>query len=188
MSKAVADVYGFKLSGIFAWLLWRGFYLSFLPGLVAKIRVAINWMINAVMPPNLVQLRMRPPATRYIHFWKGDKVFEPGMLIDGFYTVIAGSFKLTIDNPETKEHFEKVFGPGEHFGERVLVRSELRTGLVEALEDGLLLFIAQKDFTRFARAFPILDDYFKTYIKKTFGGTDKALAPGSTNQKQEIDR
>ncbi|HET9272874.1 MAG TPA: NAD(P)/FAD-dependent oxidoreductase, partial [Methyloceanibacter sp.] len=32
MSKAVADVYGFKLSGTLAWLLWRGFYLSFLPG------------------------------------------------------------------------------------------------------------------------------------------------------------
>ena len=188
MSKAVADVYGMKLSGTFAWLLWRGFYLSFLPGFSAKFRVGVNWLLNSIMPPNLVQLRMPPPATRYIHFWKGDKVFEPGMLIDGFYTVISGSFKLTIDNPDTGEHFEKVFGPGEHFGERVLVRSELRTGLVQALEDGLLLFIAQKDFTRFARAFPILDDYFKGYIKKTFGGTDKALAPGSTNQKKEINR
>ena len=188
MSKAVADVYGMKLSGTFAWLLWRGFYLSFLPGFSAKFRVGVNWLLNSIMPPNLVQLRMPPQATRYIHFWKGDKVFEPGMLIDGFYTVISGSFKLTIDNPDTGEHFEKVFGPGEHFGERVLVRSELRTGLVQALEDGLLLFIAQKDFTRFARAFPILDDYFKGYIKKTFGGTDKALAPGSTNQKKEINR
>ncbi len=188
MSKAVADVYGMKLSGTFAWLLWRGFYLSFLPGFSAKFRVGVNWLLNSIMPPNLVQLRMPPPATRYIHFWKGDKVFEPGMLIDGFYTVISGSFKLTIDNPDTDEHFEKVFGPGEHFGERVLVRSELRTGLVQALEDGLLLFIAQKDFTRLARAFPILDDYFKGYIKKTFGGADKALAPGSTNQKKEINR
>ena len=104
------------------------------------------------------------------------------MLIDGFYTVINGAFKLTIDNPDTGEHFEKVFGPGEHFGERVLVKSELRTGLVEALEDGLLLFIAQKDFTRFARAFPFLDKYFTDYIEKTFGGSDKAFAPGSSNQ------
>jgi len=181
MSKAVADVYGVKMSGMFAWLLWRGFYLSFLPGFVAKFRVGLNWMINAI---NIVQLRMRPPATRYIHFWKGDKVFEPGMLIDGFYTVIKGSFKLTIDNPDTDEHFEKVFGPGEHFGERVLVRSELRTGLVQALEDGLLLFIAQKDFTRFATAFPTLDSYFKAYIKETFGGKDKAFAPGNIEQSE----
>ena len=152
MSKAVADVYGVKLSGALAWLLWRGFYLSFLPGFAAKFRVGVTWLINSVMPPNIVQIQTPPPATRYIHYRKGDKVFEPGMLIDGFYTVIRGAFRLTIDNPETGEHFEKVFGPGEHFGERVLVRSALRTGLVVALEDGVLLFIAQKDFIRFARA------------------------------------
>jgi NADH:ubiquinone reductase (H+-translocating) len=187
MSKAVADVYGVKLSGFFAWLLWRGFYLSFLPGFAAKFRVGVNWLLNAVMPPNIVQIRSTPPATRYLYYRKGDKVFEPGMLIDGFYTVIKGSFRLTIDNPETREHFEKVFGPGEHFGERVLVRSALRTGLVIALEDGILLFIAQKDFTRLARAFPVLENYFTDYIEQTFGGADKAFAPGSTNQKTELE-
>jgi NADH dehydrogenase len=187
MSKAVADVYGIKLSGTLAWLLWRGFYLSFLPGFAAKFRVGVTWLINSVMPPNIVQIQSNPPATRYVHYRKGDKVFEPGMLIDGFYTVIKGAFKLTIDNAETGEHFEKVFGPGEHFGERVLVRSALRTGLVVALEDGVLLFIEQKAFTRFARAFPFLDNYFKDYIERTFGGKDKAFAPGSTNHKSELE-
>ncbi|MGH6802007.1 MAG: FAD-dependent oxidoreductase, partial [Methyloceanibacter sp.] len=187
MSKAVADVYGIKLSGTLAWLLWRGFYLSFLPGFAAKFRVGVTWLINSVMPPNIVQIQSTPPATRYIHYRKGDKVFEPGMLIDGFYTVVKGSFRLTIDNPDTGEHFEKVFAPGEHFGERVLLRSALRTGLVVALEDGILLFIAQKDFTRFARAFPFLDNYFKDYIEKTFGGADKAFAPGSTDHKHELE-
>jgi NADH dehydrogenase len=187
MSKAVADVYGVKLSGTLAWLLWRGFYLSFLPGFWSKFRVGLTWLINTVMPPNIVQIQSRPPATRYIHYRKGDKVFEPGMLIDGVYTVIRGSFRLTIDNPETGEHFEKVFKPGEHFGERVLVRSALRTGLVVALDDGVLLFIAQKDFTRFARAFPFLDNYFRDYIERTFGGADKAFAPGSTNHKGELE-
>jgi NADH dehydrogenase len=187
MSKAVADVYGFKLSGTLAWLLWRGFYLSFLPGFWSKFRVGLTWMINTVMPPNIVQIQTPPPATRYVHYRKGDTVFEPGMLIDGFYTVVKGSFRLTIDNEETGEHFEKVFGPGEHFGERVLVRSALRTGLVVALEDGVLLFIAQKDFTRFARAFPFLDNYFRDYIERTFGGGDKSFAPGSTNHKSELE-
>ena len=187
MSKAVADIYGIKLSGFFAWLLWRGFYLSFLPGFTAKFRVGMNWLLNSVMPPNIVQIRSTPPATRYIYYRKGDKVFEPGMLIDGFYTVIKGSFRLTIDNPETGEHFEKAFGPGEHFGERVLLRSSLRTGLVVALEDGILLYVAQKDFTRLARAFPILDSYFTDYIARTFGGADKAFAPGSVDEKPELE-
>ena len=126
----------------------------------------MNWLLNSVMPPNIVQMQSTPPATRYIHYRKGDKVLEPGMLIDGFYTVVKGSLKLTIDNPETGEHFEKVFGPGEHFGERVLLKSALRTGLVVALEDSIVLCISQKDFTRFARAFPFLDNYFKDYIER----------------------
>jgi NADH:ubiquinone reductase (H+-translocating) len=187
MSKAVADVYGFKLSGTLAWLLWRGFYLSFLPGFQAKLRVGLNWLVNSVMPPNIVQIQSTPPATRYIHYRKGDRVFEPGMLIDGFYTVVKGSFQLTIDNPETGEHFAKLFKPGDHFGERVLLKSALRTGLVVALEDSVVLFIAQKDFTRFARAFPILDAYFRDYIEKTFGGPDKAFAPGSAERAAELE-
>ena len=187
MSKAVADVYGVKLSGTLAWLLWRGFYLSFLPGFAAKFRVGVTWLLNSVMPANIVQIQSTPPATRYVHYRKGDRVFEPGMLIDGFYTVVKGSFRLTIDNPETGEHFEKLFGPGDHFGERVLLRSALRTGLVVALEDGVLLFIAQKDFTRLARAFPILDTYFKEYIERTFGGADKSFAPGSANHQAELE-
>jgi NADH dehydrogenase len=187
MSKAVADVYGVKLSGTLAWLLWRGFYLSFLPGFAAKFRVGVTWLLNSVMPANIVQIQSTPPATRYVHYRKGDRVFEPGMLIDGFYTVVKGAFRLTIDNPARGEHFEKLFGPGDHFGERVLLRSALRTGLVVALEDGVLLFIAQKDFTRLARAFPILDTYFKEYIERTFGGADKSFAPGSANHQAELE-
>ena len=187
MSKAVADVYGIKLSGFLAWLLWRGFYLSFLPGFTAKFRVGMSWLLNSVMPPNIVQIRSTPPATRYLYYRKGDKVFEPGMLIDGFYTVTKGAFRLTIDNPETGEHFEKVFGPGDHFGERLLVHSALRTGLVVALEDGILLYIAQKDFTRLARAFPFLDSYFKDYIERTFGGAGKSFAPGNIDHKTELE-
>jgi NADH dehydrogenase len=187
MSKAVAEVYGVKLSGTLAWLLWRGFYLSFLPGFASKVRVLVNWLLNLVVPPNIVLVQSAVPGTRYIHYRKGDVVLEPGMLIDGFYTVTRGALKLTIDNPETSEHFEKVFGPGEHFGERVLLRSALRTGLVVALEDSVVLWISQRDFTRLARAFPFLETYFLSYIEKTFGGPDKAFAPGSAEQAAELE-
>jgi NADH dehydrogenase len=187
MSKAVAEVYGVKLSGTLAWLLWRGFYLSFLPGFASKVRVLVNWLMNLMMPPNIVLIQSSMPSTRYIHYRKGDKVLEPGMLIDGFYTVVKGELKLTIDNPETAEHFEKVFGPGEHFGERVLLKSALRTGLVVALEDSTVLWISQKDFMRLARGFPYLETYFKDYIDKTFGGPDRAFAPGSTERPAELE-
>ena len=188
MSKAVADVYGVKFSGFLAWLLWRGFYLSFLPGFASKVRVLMNWVLNAIVPPNIVQVQSSLPGTRYIHYRKGDVVLEPGMLIDGFYTVVKGSLRLTIDNPETAEHFEKIFGPGDHFGERVLLKSHLRTGLVVALEDSVVLWISQRDFMRFARAFPFLETYFMDYIEKTFGGPDQVFAPGSAERPAELER
>jgi NADH dehydrogenase len=176
MSKAVAEVYGVKLSGTLAWLLWRGFYLQFFPGFAGKLRVLVNWLLNVVTPPNIVQVLSTSPATRYIHYRKGDKVLEPGMVIDGFYTVIKGSLRLTIDDPATGEHFEKLFGPGGHFGERLLLKSALRTGLVVAIEDTTVLWISQKDFTRFVRAVPFLESYFKEYIDETFGGTEESFA------------
>ena len=186
MSKAVAEVYGIKVSGFLAWLLWRGFYLSFLPGFATKVRVLVNWILNVFVPPNIALVQSAMPGTRYIHYRKGDKVLEPGMLIDGFYTVVKGELKLTIDNPETKEHFERTFGPGEHFGERVLLKSSLRTGLVVAREDSIVLWISQRDFMRFARAFPFLDTYFKDYIDRTFG-PDMIFAPGSAERSHEIE-
>jgi len=187
MSKAVAEVYGVKLSGTLAWLLWRGFYLSFLPGFATKLRVLVNWVLNLFVPPNIVLVESSRPSTRYIHYRKGDKVLEPGMVIDGFYTVVKGALKLTIDNPQTGEHFEKLFGPGDHFGERVLLKSALRTGLVVALEDSVVLWISQKDFTRLARAFPFLESYFADYIEKTFGGPEKGFAPGSADRAAELE-
>jgi NADH:ubiquinone reductase (H+-translocating) len=187
MSKAVAEVYGVKLSGTLAWLLWRGFYLSFLPDFATKLRVLVNWVLNLFVPPNIVLIESTQSGSRYMHYRKGDKVLEPGMLIDGFYTVVKGALKLTIDNAETGEHFEKVFGPGEHFGERVLLKSALRTGLVVALEDSVVLWISQKDFTRLAGAFPFLDSYFMDYIDKTFGGPDKSFAAGSVEHAHELE-
>jgi hypothetical protein len=52
------------------------------------------------------------------------------------------------------------------------------TGLVVALEDATVLWISQKDFTRFVRAFPFLENYFKEYIDETFGGPEESFAPG----------
>jgi NADH dehydrogenase len=58
--NAVADIYGFKLSGFLAWFLWRGIYLMKLPTLSRKFAVAIGWASAIPFPPNIVQLRTAP--------------------------------------------------------------------------------------------------------------------------------
>jgi NADH:quinone reductase (non-electrogenic) len=44
-----------RFSGLFAWLLWRGIYLSKLPGLERKIRVLMDWTIELFFPRDIVQ-------------------------------------------------------------------------------------------------------------------------------------
>ncbi len=55
--SAVAEVFGLKFSGFFAWWLWRTAYLLKLPGLERKVRVAIDWTLDLLFPRDVVYLR-----------------------------------------------------------------------------------------------------------------------------------
>jgi NADH dehydrogenase len=44
-----------RFSGLLAWLIWRGIYLSKLPGLERKVRVLIDWVIELFFPRDIVQ-------------------------------------------------------------------------------------------------------------------------------------
>ena len=46
--RGVAEVMGIKLSGFPAWLLWRAYYVAFLPGAWTKLRVLMNWVFDAL--------------------------------------------------------------------------------------------------------------------------------------------
>jgi NADH dehydrogenase len=52
---ACAEIKGLRFSGLFAWLLWRGIYLSKLPGLERKVRVLSDWVIELYFPRDIVQ-------------------------------------------------------------------------------------------------------------------------------------
>lgn len=167
--RGVGEIFGVKISGMTAWLVWRLFYISMLPGFTTKLRVWWNWFMDYWFKRSIVQIQQsKADSTHYSRYRKGDVIFAPGMFSDGFYTVISGSFELEIERPETGETTVKVFGPGDHFGERALFGEGLRTGKVTALEDSYVLRVAADDFKRFAGAFKVLDDYFKEYIPKAF--------------------
>jgi NADH:ubiquinone reductase (H+-translocating) len=54
---AVAEIFGLKFSGFFAWWLWRTIYLMKLPGLERKVRVALDWTLDLFFPRDIVYLR-----------------------------------------------------------------------------------------------------------------------------------
>lgn len=56
-------MFGFNFSGFFAWWLWRTIYLSKLPRLEKKVRVAIDWTLDLVFTKDFVQFQtVRAPA------------------------------------------------------------------------------------------------------------------------------
>src|SRR5205814_6901181 len=49
----VARIFGFNFSGFFAWWMWRTVYLSKLPSLDKKIRVAFDWTLDLLFPKDV---------------------------------------------------------------------------------------------------------------------------------------
>ncbi|MEM7342721.1 MAG: NAD(P)/FAD-dependent oxidoreductase [Chloroflexota bacterium] len=52
---AVAELFGYRFSGFLAWLMWRGIYLSKLPSLEKRTRVLLDWLLDILFPPDIVQ-------------------------------------------------------------------------------------------------------------------------------------
>ena len=55
--NGVAMIFGYSIKGIFAWGIWRFFYLTHLPTLENKLRVMIDWGIDMMFGRNLTRLK-----------------------------------------------------------------------------------------------------------------------------------
>jgi NADH dehydrogenase len=67
--KGVADIFGVRISGLPAWLLWRAYYLSRMPTLGRKVRIFVEWTWGMFFPNDITHLRftrsadLDPPVT-----------------------------------------------------------------------------------------------------------------------------
>lgn len=59
----VANILGINFSGFLAWFLWRSIYLSKLPRLEKKVRVALDWTLDLLFGKDLVRLADFRPQT-----------------------------------------------------------------------------------------------------------------------------
>jgi NADH dehydrogenase len=70
----VAEILGMRFSGYIAWWLWRGIYLSKLPGFSKKVRVGISWVLDNIFSKDIVQLpTLRSPTVSH-----AEEVDPPG--------------------------------------------------------------------------------------------------------------
>jgi NADH dehydrogenase len=159
--RGVADVRGIKISGLAAWLLWRAYYVAFLPGFGTKVRVLMNWLLDALSARSVVQLKGgEPEPVRNVHYRAGDRIYEAGNRPDGVYSILSGAVELRYTIDVGKERILRL-GPGDHFGEGLLLGETSRRSTVRALEDTKVLVMDREACLKMVDAYPVLKTYFR---------------------------
>lgn len=147
---AVAEVLGIRMRGILAWLAWRAIYLGKFPGLDRQIRIAVDWMLDAILPRDITQLRIFPPdAISHEHFHAGEEVFASGDFGNKLYVVLEGEADIcreqTVIATVTSEAV---------FGEVALISDSPRTATVRARTDLDVLSVSRSAFKKLVAHLP----------------------------------
>ena len=165
--SAVAEVFGLKLSGFLAWWLWRTIYLMKLPGLDRKIRVAVDWTLDLLLPPDIVQLKTdRSAGLRREHFEPGETIFEEGGHGDWLYVVVDGEVEVRKRVPGMGDVVLRRLGPGDCFGEIALLGDHVRTATTRSLTAVNLLAVDREAFHALFSTLPPLRDFFGRLIEE----------------------
>jgi NADH dehydrogenase len=163
--SAVAEVFGVKLSGFIAWLLWRAIYLMKLPGLDRKLRVSTDWLLDLVLPPDIVQLKLeKTTSLGREHFEPHQIIFRQGDRGDRLYVIVEGEVELFQEGPgQTPQRLARL-GPGECFGEMALVDDQPRTATARSIAKANLLSVDRHAFRELFAHHPPLRRMFQALI------------------------
>jgi NADH dehydrogenase len=127
--SAVAEIFGIHLKGLFAWLLWRGVYVTKFPGLSGQLRLLADWILDVFLPRDITQLRLfHEEAVHREHFESGETVFGEGEFGDKVYFIVKGEAAVERDGTPLC-----TLRTGEVFGEAALISDRPRNASVRAV-------------------------------------------------------
>ena len=149
--SAVAEVFGIKLRGTLAWLVWRAVYLAKFPGLDRKLRIFTDWFWDLFLPRDITEVRIfRHDAVAREHFHAAERVFDQGDVGDKAYVVVSGDAEVVRDGGGTVA----TLGPGEVFGEMALISEKPRNATVRAATPLDVVSISRDAFCTLVKHMP----------------------------------
>jgi NADH dehydrogenase len=168
--SAVADILGLRFSGFFAWLAWRGYYLSQLPGFVRKLRVFLDWSLDLFFPRDIAQIETLPVnRMRLDHYEPGEIVIKEHEIGRELFIIKAGEVEVFHPAENSgSETFVTTLTVGDVFGEKALLRDIPRGASVRAKTAVDVLVMSRGDFASMMGQFPLLDDYFERLMKERY--------------------
>ncbi len=159
--SAVAQIFGIKLSGLIAFVLWRFIYLMKMPGVNRKVRISLGWLIRLLFPPDFAQARVSSPSgVQHQHFEPGDYVFSQGDVGDKVYIIEKGECEV-IREDETGDRVLAELRPGECFGEMGVMGDSLRMASIRARTPLDVVVIEKADFLQLRRSVPEFGSAFE---------------------------
>jgi NADH:ubiquinone reductase (H+-translocating) len=163
---AVAQILGVKLSGLIAWVLWRCIYLMKMPGLNRKARIATDWTLHLLFPPDLAQTKLEPESgIQNQHFQAGDVVFQQGDLGDSVYVIEEGECDV-LQVQGGSQKLLATLKPGDYFGEMALLSDQSRNATIQTRTAMNVLIIPKEDFNKLRHSVPAFGEIFRELAKK----------------------
>jgi len=164
--SAVAHIMGIRVSGLPAWVLWRGIYLMKMPGLNRKFRIGLDWLVAILFPPDLVQLNLhRESALHRQHFEAGEIVFNQGDLGDSVYVIEKGQCEVLRMTGDEQQHLADL-GAGDYFGEMAVLADVSRNATIRATKPLDVLLIPKSDFNLLKTSVPVFGDHFRRLMER----------------------
>jgi len=162
--QAVAQVFGIKLTGFVAWFLWRTVYLSKLPGLVRRLRVALDWTLDLFFPRDITQLQVFKQRSLVVHHYEaGEAIVRRGQVGREVFFMLQGQVDVLADASGATL---ATLGPREVFGERALLEDTVRNATVRASTPVDVLVMSRADFSQLVENLPPLADYFDGLLRQ----------------------
>lgn len=166
--SAVAEMMGFKLSGFFAWWIWRTVYLMKLPSFSRKVKVALDWGWELLFGRDITGVRIdHANRVHDAYFAAGAYVFKNGDPATDFYVIEKGEVEVLRQLEVGKDpEAIAVFGPGDFFGEMALVEDRPRSASVRARTDVELTIIGKGMFAKMSKVLAPLAQQINNAIRK----------------------
>jgi NADH:ubiquinone reductase (H+-translocating) len=166
--RAVAEMFGFRVSGILAWFMWRGVYLLKLPSWSRRIRVGTDWAWDLIFPRDLGAFTANQSQhVSRAYYRPGDFIYRRGDPANFFYAIEQGEVELlrSTDTAQAETPFA-VLGPGDFLGEAALHQSDSYLSSIRARTVVRVVVMSRDAFSEHAGSMAPLRDIVAESVKR----------------------
>ena len=173
--NAVAQVKGVRMTGRLAWVVWRSFFLAYIPTWDRQLRLLLDWVITPLAGREVAQLRLSEPVgIRRELYEPGQVIVREGDVGRRLSIVSSGEVEVVRSGPDGDEHLATL-GPGDHFGETSVFEHVRRTATVRAVTRVELVSVDRRD------ALALSDTLapFSAAVRRLPGAAERTAAPAN---------